>query len=357
MTELLRELREIIAQDGPISLERYMSLALSHPRYGYYTRRQPFGVAGDFVTAPEISQMFGELIGVWAFEVWRLWGVPGPMRLVELGPGRGTLIADALRAIRRVSDVTLEVHLVETSARLVEVQGRTLAQADVPIQWHDSIEQLPSGAIVIANEFFDALPVQHFVRTENGWCERLVGLGDDGKLKFGLRPLATGDIQAAAPVGSIIEMSPQAREIARLLAQKIAAEGGALLIIDYGYTETSHGETLQAVRNHCFVDPLEAPGECDLTAHVHFAALTREAEAAGARVHGPLTQGEFLLSLGITQRAEALTRGADPAQQEAIAAALHRLTARDKPTSMGELFKAMAITPKRMHTIPGFAQQ
>jgi NADH dehydrogenase [ubiquinone] 1 alpha subcomplex assembly factor 7 len=357
MTDLLRELRHIIAQDGPISLERYMTLALSHPAYGYYTRREPFGAAGDFVTAPEISQMFGELIGLWAFEVWRLSGAPGAMRLVELGPGRGTLMADALRAIRRLSDAALEVHLVETSARLVEVQRRTLEQADVPIRWHDNIEQLPSGAIIIANEFFDALPVQHYVRTPLGWCERLVGVDAKGCLRYGLRQGTTSGLEASAPEGSVLEIGHKAREIAHLLSQKIAAEGGALLIIDYGYTESSLGETLQAVRGHRFVDPLEAPGESDLTAHLDFAALKREAEAAGAHVHGPVTQGEFLLSLGIVQRADTLQREAEPEQQRTITAALHRLTACDKPTSMGELFKAMAITPKQMHAIPGFANR
>ncbi|MBV9331151.1 MAG: SAM-dependent methyltransferase, partial [Alphaproteobacteria bacterium] len=291
MTELLRELREIIAQEGPISLERYMTLALSHPRCGYYTTREPFGAAGDFVTAPEISQMFGELIGLWALEVWRLSGAPGAMRLVELGPGRGTLMADALRAIRKISDTAIEVHLVETSARLAEAQRTTLAKAGVPVQWRGGIEQRPSGAsVIIANDFLDALPVQHYVRTAGGWCERLVGLDANG-LAFGLRPNATGGIQAEAPEGSVLEIGHKAREIARILSGKIAEQGGALLILDYGYTQTSLGETLQAVHNHRFVDPLEAPGECDLTAHVDFASLKREAEAAGVRVHGPVTQG------------------------------------------------------------------
>jgi NADH dehydrogenase [ubiquinone] 1 alpha subcomplex assembly factor 7 len=358
MNELLRELREIIAQEGPIPLERYMNLALSHPRYGYYATRQPFGATGDFITAPEISQMFGELIGLWAVEVWRLAGAPAPMRLVELGPGRGTLMADALRAIRKLPEFTggIEVHLVETSPRLAEIQRARLAKHAVPTQWHGSPAEIPSGpAIFIANEFFDALPVQHFVRTEKGWCERLVGLDADGKLAFGLKPHVANEIRFTAPEGSIVEISPKGREIIRAVAGRIAGEGGALLIIDYGYTETQTGETLQALRNHRFVDPLEAPGECDLTAHVDFAALAREAEGAGARVHGPVTQAEFLLALGMAERAQMLKRKASPAHVEAIDTAFVRLTDRTEPTSMGELFKVMAITPKDIGPIPGFA--
>jgi NADH dehydrogenase [ubiquinone] 1 alpha subcomplex assembly factor 7 len=357
MSELLRELREIIAQEGPISLERYMGLALSHPRYGYYTTREPFGVTGDFLTAPDISQMFGELIGLWAVEVWRLSGAPMPMRLVELGPGRGTLMADALRAIRKLPEfaVGIEVHLVETSPRLLEIQRARLAEYDVLMQWHTSIAELPSGpAIIIANEFFDALPVQHFVRTEKGWCERLVGLGADGKLTFGLKSHAS-EIGVAAPEGSIVEISPKAREIVRAVAGKIAGEGGALLVIDYGYVETQSGETLQAMRNHRFVNPLEAPGESDLTAHVDFAALAREATAGDARVHGPVTQAEFLLALGMAARAQMLKRKASPAHMEAIDTAFVRLTDRTDPTSMGELFRVMAITAKDVGPIPGFA--
>ena len=355
MTDLLRELREIIAQEGPISLERYMSLALSHPRYGYYTTREPFGAKGDFTTAPEISQMFGELIGLWAVEVWRLSGAPAPMRLVELGPGRGTLMADALRAIRSVSAEPVEVHLVETSPRLSEMQRAALAKHAVPIRSHRAVDNIPTGAaIFIANEFLDALPVQHFVRTEHGWCERLVGVDDDGKLHWGLQSVAASDLRLTAPAGSTIEISPQAREAVCTLSQRIASEGAALLIIDYGYTEAQTGETLQAVRDHRFVHPLQAPGECDLTAHVDFAALAREAEAAGARVHGPVTQAAFLFTLGIAQRAETLKRHSTPTQVQAVEHALSRLTDTGRATAMGQLFKVMAITPSSVQKLPGF---
>jgi NADH dehydrogenase [ubiquinone] 1 alpha subcomplex assembly factor 7 len=357
MTELTRELREMIAAEGPISLERYMSLALSHPRFGYYTTREPFGAAGDFITAPEISQMFGELIGLWAVEVWRLSGAPAPLRLVELGPGRGTLMADALRAIHGVPALAdaIEVHLVETSPRLIDVQRATLAGFDTPSDWHASIEELPPGAaIFIANEFFDALPVRHFMRTDNGWCERLVGLDGNGKLTFGLSADATDEIGIAAPNGSVLEVGLKARETIEALARRIATSGGALLVIDYGYTETRPGETLQAVRDHRFTDPLDAPGESDLTAHVDFAALARQAEKAGARVHGPVTQAEFLSRLGIAQRAEILRRDSTPAQAQAIEAALSRLIDASSPTAMGKLFKVLAISPSSAHALPGF---
>jgi SAM-dependent MidA family methyltransferase len=360
MTELLRELREIIALEGPISLERYMSLALSHPRYGYYMSQEPFGAAGDFVTAPEISQMFGELIGLWAVEVWRLSGMPTPLRLVELGPGRGTLMADALRAIRRIPAFwdAITVHLVETSPRLIDIQRGTLAGCGFPIEWHASVNDMPAGpAILVANEFFDALPVQQFVRTDEGWCERLVGVDAEGKLTFGLKPQTAEEIRLIAPKASILEVGARARDIVRALASRVAEEAVALLILDYGYIATQLGETLQAMRDHRFVDPLEAPGECDLTAHVDFAALAREAEAAHARVHGPVTQAAFLLALGIAERAQILKRNASPAQAEAIDAALLRLTDRSTPAGMGQLFKAMAITPQDLHAVPGFASR
>lgn len=301
--------------------------------------------------------MFGELIGLWAVEMWRLARVPMPLRLVELGPGRGTLMADALRAIRGIPAMAhaIDVHLVETSARLAEIQRATLAKYDVPMHWHASIADIPScSAIFIANEFFDALPVQHFVRTEKGWCERLIGVDADGKLAFGLKPDASDEIRLAAPEGSIIEISPKARETVGALAGRIARQGGALLVIDYGYVESRPGETLQAVRSHRFVDPLEAPGQCDLTAHVDFAAVARQAEHAGARVHGPVAQAAFLLRLGIAQRAEMLKRNSTRTQTQEIEHALSRLTGTTGPTAMGQLFKVMAITPESVPAAPGF---
>jgi SAM-dependent MidA family methyltransferase len=247
------------------------------------------------------------------------------------------------------------VHLVETSRRLREVQGSTLAHADVPIRWHGSIAELPPGAaIIIANEFFDALPVQHFVRTDRGWCERLVGLDASGKLTFGLGAPAASESPLTAPEGGVSEIGAKAGEMVYALAKRIASEGGALLAVDYGYTETQPGETLQALRNHRFVDPLDAPGECDLTAHIDFAALARQAEDGGARVHGPTTQSSFLVALGIRLRAEILKRNSTPTQAQAIENALSRLTETTSPTAMGYLFKVMAITPRSVRAVPGF---
>jgi SAM-dependent MidA family methyltransferase len=265
-----------------------------------------------------------------------------------------------LRAIRRIPAFwdAITVHLVETSPRLIDIQRTALGEFELPIHWPRSPDYIQLGpAIFIANEFFDALPVQHFVRGENGWHERFVGVDADGTLTFGFNPRPAEDIQITASEGVIVEINAGAREIVRSLATRIRGKGGAILAIDYGYTKTHTGETLQAVRNHRFVDPLEAPGECDLTTHVDFAALAREAEAAGARVHGPVTQAEFLLALGIAERAQILKRNASPAQAEALDAALSRLTDRSTPTSMGQLFKAMAITPQDLHAIPGFASR
>jgi NADH dehydrogenase [ubiquinone] 1 alpha subcomplex assembly factor 7 len=357
MNPLENLIRETIAENGPMSLETYMTLALAHPVHGYYASKMPLGESGDFITAPEISQMFGELIGLWAAEVWRLAGAPAPMRLVELGPGRGTLMADALHAIHSIPALAnaIDVHLVETSPRLIEIQRASLAKYDLPMHWHGSAADIPPGpAIFIANEFFDALPVQHFVRTDKGWFERLVGLDAKGTLTFGLGSSPIAEIDFAAPNGCVVEIGGKGCEIAEALAKRIASEGGALLVIDYGYPETQSGETLQAVREHRFVDPLEAPGECDLTAHVNFVALARAAEAGGAHAHGPITQAEFLLRLGITERARMLKRTATAAQAEAIEAALSRLTETRSPTAMGQLFKVIAITSASAQAMPGF---
>ncbi len=339
------ELALLIAQEGPLSVERFMILALQHPRHGYYTTRNPFGRAGDFVTAPDVSQMFGELVGLWAAQVWLALGAPPAFSLVELGPGRGTMIADALRATRAVPGFrdAADVHLVETSPVLRAAQAETLRASGARPTWHGMVETLPGGpAIVLANEFFDALPVRHYVRGRAGWHERQVGLGADGRLAFGAagEPVAVAAPHAAP--GTMLEVGHAAMAATAQLARRIALEGGALLALDYGHARSAFGETLQAMRGHAFVDPLDAPGEADLTTHVDFAALRSAAEDAGARAWGPVPQGVWLERLGIRARAAALTARATSAQAEAIAAALARLTA---PTSsMATLFKAFAVT-------------
>ena len=355
MTPLGREIEEIVAAEGPMTVERFMALALGHPRFGYYTTRDPFGAAGDFTTAPEISQMFGELLGLWAVEVWSLMGRPSDLRLVELGPGRGTLMADALRAARVVPDfvAAATVHLVETSPVLREVQRAALAESVDRIVWHEALADVPPGpAIVLANEFFDALPVRQFVRGEGGWHERLVGLGPDGKLAFGVAPRPEPSVEAAGRPGDLLEMGEVGCALVRDLAGRLGQGGGAALAVDYGYGSGGPGETLQAVRRHAFVDPLAEPGEADLTAHVDFAALARAVSGSGATVHGPIGQGDFLRALGIEARSKRLRHAADPAKAGEIDAALGRLTG-PGPDGMGELFKVVAFSHPSLAQLPG----
>ena len=347
MSELEQEIRRRIETDGPMPMSRYMALCADH----YYATRDPFGARGDFITAPEVSQMFGELIGLWAAAVWRRMGAPAEIALVELGPGRGTLIADALRAAKAVPDfrAALRLHLVEASAALATRQETLLADAGVPIAWHARVEELPEGpSIVIANEFVDALPVDQLVRTEAGWHERRVGLRD-GHLISGLHPAPLPGLPPAE-LGAVLER----RDVAplRTVAARLAAHGGAALAVDYGYAQTGFGDTLQALQNHRPVDFLETPGEADLTAHVDFAALAAAVAAAGARVHGPVRQGEFLRRLGIEARAARLRQGKDDKTKAAVDAALTRLTA--PAPGMGDLFKALAFSAPDLATLPGF---
>jgi len=351
MTPLEAEIRRMIAADGPIPLSRYMELCLGHPRHGYYVTRDPFGVAGDFITAPEISQMFGELFGAWAATVWQQMGAPGSVRLVELGPGRGTLMADALRAAGAAPDfrAAVSVHLVETSPALRAMQQAALAGQ--PVAWHERLEEVPDGpTIALANEFVDALPVDQFVRDHDGWHMRMIGLAAD-RLSFVVMPdpMPAFGVDVRAPAGAIFE-SRHDRPIA-LLARRIAQRGGAALVIDYGHAATSFGDTLQAVRNHKFADPLVDPGESDLTTQVDFAALARTARRHGARTLGPLGQGEFLRRLGIAQRAARLKANATPQQAADIDTAHARLTA---PDQMGDLFKVLAIADRNLGAPAGF---
>jgi NADH dehydrogenase [ubiquinone] 1 alpha subcomplex assembly factor 7 len=358
MTTLRDEIATIVAQEGPISLERYMSLALAHPTLGYYMTRNPLGAGGDFITAPEISQIFGELLGLWTIEAWRASGSPAKAHLVELGPGRGTLMSDVLR-VARVSPGFLEaidVHLVETSPVLEKVQRDTLADAPCPIAWHTDFADVPRGPLfILANEFFDALPVRHFVKTPFGWSERLVGIDGNGALTFGAAQRVEPDLTVAANLGSVIEIGAIGQRLMAEIAARIVEDGGAMLVVDYGYMETSLGETLQAVANHAYVNPLADPGQADLTAHVDFAALARAARSSGAKALGPVTQGNFLRQLGVVQRAEALSRRASEQQRADIASAVERLAGPGEArATMGELFKAMAVTGADMPELPGF---
>ena len=351
-TPLFSEIRDEIVEAGPMSIARYMTLCLGHPVHGYYRTRDPFGTAGDFVTAPEISQMFGELIAVWIVATWDAMGAPPDLALVELGPGRGTLMADALRIIRLACPtLRIDLHLVETSPVLRAAQAARLGAAT----WHDGIETLPDGpAILIANEFFDALPVRQFLRTEGGWCERLVGLAPDGsRLAFGLAAEPDRRITAVAPAGVLMTVPGAALDMVRTLGRRLATQGGVLLAIDYGHVRSGFGDTLQALSAHRFTDPLAAPGEADLTSHVDFPALSRAAGAVGARAHGPVDQGRFLLNLGLRQRADRLARDATPSQAEAVERAFARLTDTGR-RGMGSLFKVLAIADPSIRDLPGF---
>jgi len=361
-TPLDVEIRARIAQTGPMRVAEFMATCLYDPQHGYYGHRSPFGAAGDFVTAPEISQMFGELVGLWAADVWQSMGKPDPVALIELGPGRGTMMADALRAARAVPDFrrAVRVHLIETSLDLQARQRATLSTVDdVPVYWHTTIEDVPDAAsIIVANEFFDALPVRQAERRPTGWHERMVAVDASGALTLTIAHDPLPNLGPKLPpaavrarFGEIFEWRPAkfAIEIARR-----AAAGGAALIIDYGHVKSATGDTFQAVRCHRHASPLTSPGLTDLTAHVDFEALGKAAQEAGARVHGPVEQGTWLKRLGIEARAAALLANATESQRADIAAALQRLTGTG-PNQMGSLFKAIAFSTTAIAHLPGFA--
>ena len=352
-------LRLRIASDGPMPLSEYMALCLAHPRFGYYTRRNPLGRSGDFITAPDISQMFGEILGVWLVEAWRQLGEPEPLRLVELGPGRGTLMADMVRVLRKLlgNNRQFDVHLVEISPVLRSAQNQQLSKMDVSIEWHDQFTPIPDGPfILIANEFLDALPIRQFERRDGRWHERMVGINQAGGLSLGLNPVPVSggagldDLQQVTD-GAIFELCDPALSLVREVAQRLRSAPGAALFIDYGHAESGFGSTLQAVKNHRYADPFEEPGAADLTAHVDFAAIAKEARAAGVRVGGPIEQGAFLTALGIGERAHRLRARKSPDVREDIDQALTRLVDR---AHMGQLFKALCLSPMDRSAMPPF---
>jgi NADH dehydrogenase [ubiquinone] 1 alpha subcomplex assembly factor 7 len=349
MTPLARDIAARIARDGPLPVQEFMRLCLSHPEHGYYRTQQAIGAAGDFITAPEISQVFGELIGLWAAEIWASIGRPSKVALAELGPGRGTLMADALRAVAKVAPEfrkALHVHLVDINTALRPQQEAALREATP--RWHETLATLPDEPlIVIANEFFDALPIRQLVRTETGWRERVVTL-DNGRLGFAAgRPV---DWDGDASTGSVVEVSPDGEAHIRAVAQRIARHRGAALIVDYGPFASGIGDTLQAVRRQQKVDPLAEPGLADLTAHVDFARLAAAARAEGVLAYGPVPQGTLLRRLGVAVRAATLIK-ADAARGHAIEAAIARLI---EPDQMGTLFKALALVDAGQPAPPGF---
>lgn len=364
-TPLAAEIAREIALTGPLTVADYMERCLFHPNLGYYTTREPFGTSGDFTTAPEISQMFGELLGLWAADSWMRLGAPSPFILAELGPGRGTMMADALRATCIVPGFhqAARVVLVEASPRLRERQAARLAAYDVT--WAGSIDEIPAEPLVLlANEFIDALPIRQFLRTPEGIAERMVGLDDHGALAFGLRPGARLDARTEArlrdaPLGALLELCPACLSTAEKLGARLATSGGAALFVDYGHAGEREpgggfGDTLQALRAHAFDDVLAHPGEADVTAHVDFAALALAAIASGARAFGPVPQGMLLERLGIAARAERLKRDADATTRAAIDTAHARL-AGTGDGQMGTLFKALALVHPALDEIAGFA--
>jgi NADH dehydrogenase [ubiquinone] 1 alpha subcomplex assembly factor 7 len=359
-TALAADIKRRIATAGPMPVSTYMELCLTHPEHGYYMTQDPFGRGGDFITAPEISQMFGELIGLWAADIWRNNGKPQGLALIELGPGRGTLMLDALRAAKALPEFRagLSVHLVEASPRLRAQQRETLVEVDLPVQWHKALTEVPeTPAIIIANEFFDALPVHQAVKQDDGWHERVVTL-TDGRLAFGIAAeilprfeLTVPKQLRGVPRGVIYEWRPDS--VALEISRRIMRAGGAALVLDYGHLRSDIGETLQAMRGHAFVDPLADQGLADLTAHVDFAALQASLECLGARTHGPIEQGVFLRRLGIEVRASSLKAAAPAKVGPAIDAAVARLTATGK-TGMGTLFKVMGVSRPEIALLPGF---
>ncbi|HEV7369844.1 class I SAM-dependent methyltransferase [Arenibaculum sp.] len=360
-----------IEAGGPLSVADWMAACLGDREHGYYVTRDPLGAAGDFTTAPEISQTFGELLGLWCVHAWTAMGAPAPVRLVELGPGRGTLMKDALRAARGAPGflAAASVHLVETSPVLRRRQAETLAGATTGAPtgaapaWHGRLEDVPDGPVlVLANEFFDALPVHQLVRVPGGWAERVVALDPAGagapRFRFALAPAPdplaarVPPLLRGAPAGSLFETSPACEAVAREIGRRIARNDGAALIVDYGHAPSGLGETLQAVRAHRPAPVLDAPGEADLTAHVDFQVLAEAARSAGAEAFGPGTQGDVLVRLGIRERLQALLARADARQAADLVSGVRRLIADEE---MGKLFKVLALTRPGRGAPAGFA--
>jgi len=348
MDSLADSLRRRITQGGPITVADYMAEAVGH----YYNNREPFGAAGDFTTAPEISQMFGELIGLWCALVWQMLGSPERVVLAEIGPGRGTLMNDLLRAAGSVPPFlkAAEVWLVETSPRLAARQRQTLSGRDV--NWCESFDQLPDGPLLlVANELFDALPVRQFEKRDGHWFERMVGCTELG-FEFVLGPAAQPDLPEDvldAPDGSVAEICELGRLLAKQIGRRLNRQPGMALIVDYGHVRSAAGDTLQALRRHRFHAVLEQPGTADMTAHVDFQSLA--AAAVPARAWGPMPQGDFLRLLGIETRAAMLAQAGGDRVAAEIMGQMRRLIDADE---MGTLFKALALASPTLAAPPGF---
>lgn len=354
MTALKDFLIKRIEATGPMTLASYMAECLMHPVHGYYQKERVFGSEGDFTTSPEISQMFGEMMGLWVADRWIKMGKPEALNLVELGPGRGTLMADLLRATAPVEDFqdAISVHFVETSKQLRARQAENVPTA----HWLDTLADVPEGPmLLVANEFFDALPIHQYEKRDGNWHERMVGT-DAGELGFMLGPcgaqfaLASDTLKASAD-GSILEVCPSALSVIGDISDRLNKYGGAAIIIDYGYRQSAVGDSFQAMQNHSYVDAFAEPGAADLTAHVNFDLLKSVALEKGIKAYGATTQGLFLMAIGLGARAQVLASAGDEAHQKRILEDLKRLTA---PEQMGTLFKVLALQPHELAPPPGF---
>ena len=355
---LTKKIARRIRAEGPLTVAAYMAMALHDPEAGYYARADLIGASGDFTTAPEISQIFGELIGLWCAELWGRIGRPDPVILAELGPGRGVLMSDLLRAADSWPEFrrALRLFLVEASPALRAEQQQRLCHMHP--EWVTCIEEIPEGPmLLVANEFLDALPIRQFVRGGDGWSERMVGVDPEDRLVFvgspanpAARLLVPEGLRRGGP-GAIAEVCPAALGLARALGARFAREPGAALFIDYGYFPTAKGPTLRGLQRHRAVDVLAAPGSTDLSAHVDFAAFADAARAAGAKVYGPVNQCRFLTALGAGLRLAVLSARAAPAQRRALEGGLRRLL---DPGEMGEAFKAMAVVSPNLPSPAGF---
>jgi SAM-dependent MidA family methyltransferase len=361
ITPLEAEIRRRIAVAGPMPVGEYMALCLAHPEHGYYITRDPLGERGDFITAPEVSQMFGELVGLWMATVWKKMGEPSDLRVIELGPGRGTMMNDALRAakINPAFRSAVVLHLVEISPALRAQQEQVFEQLPVPTFWHATLAEVPEGpAIIVANEFFDALPVNQAVKTELGWHERCVTVDAEGNLAYAIAPAPTLHFERLLPVAirtapneSIFEW--RSAGVALETGRRIGRDGGAALVIDYGHVQSATGETLQAVGQHAYADPLSTPGMIDLTAHVDFETLGKTLDNMGVQCFGPIEQSEFLRRMGIETRAATLRAKNAGQRAGLIDTALSRLVGRGR-NDMGSLFKVAAYAHPSVKTPPGF---
>lgn len=357
---LERIIREHLYAQGVMSVAEYMTYALAHPEYGYYRTQEPFGTEGDFITAPEVSQVFGELIGIWCACQWEVMGRPDTVSLVELGPGRGTLLSDALRATKHVEGFhhACEVHLVETSQRLRDIQKH--AMTTHPPHWHNDVSALPEKpALVIANEFLDALPIHQYVKGDKGWNERCLRVGDSDTLSWIENPIpamttALSSHFPQAKTGDVIEVSPASEAVMRQLCGHITHYGGAALLIDYGYTEPPFNSTLQAVKNHTYHPILEEIGQADITAHVNFKALHNIVSEYQTLTYDISTQGAFLKRMGIHERTEQLLSCASDNQKKNLISGTERLIS---GSQMGTLFKVMAVMPKHSANRIGFGDE